>query len=283
MYLAHLLLSCRTQVTSNTCAWYIYLSVELFHIDPIEPAFSSSPGCYATLCWSPHHISTVTTTQKLGGVCVCVGGVTWKQFNRPSVYEQAIGAQWIPHRAIHHHSPERKSPLTFFSFLGKEEECLYMWHHKKLETVIFSSPPCSLPAPTFAPLSSTSPWDTVLLCRAPKTGQVYCPLSPNYTSDPRTSPQRSPPCFRESAGPASGGKSLHSSGWVGATLLPRGCETTWGGFQGEWRPMAGEQSFVPASRQCQRLYHTHLATFMHRVCSCAPDMELFLMVSFGPT
>lgn len=168
--------SCRSQVTSDTSGnvgLHIYFSTEHSLIDLIEPAFSSlllmqccQPAarllCNPAPITSPyfHYISTprqANGVKKLG---------TWKQFNRPSMYEQVIWALWIPHSLP---SPEPWEKVTFnlFSFslfLLKKEECLYMWHHKKFETIIFSSPSSSLPAPTFAPLSPTSP---LLLCWAP--------------------------------------------------------------------------------------------------------------------
>lgn len=126
-------------------------------------------------------------------------------------------------------SPKRKSQFSshftfFMSSSPKERACFYVWRHKKLETVIFSSPPSSLTAPTFAPLSPTPYPDTLwYFAWLQKQASIAIFLRPKHNPDRRNLPHRPASLFhavKQSSLP--GGKWLDSSSRVKATVLPRG-------------------------------------------------------------
>lgn len=172
----------------------------------------SQSGSYATLCWSLHHISTVTITQRWGSRKRVE---TWKQFKRPMV--------WADHRSPEN-SPQSdpsdaKSHLTlflspFFSCRGRglpaHVTSRETWNRHFLQPSLLTAcwHICS-PLPTLSPrklcasLLGSRKQDSVITSPA----QIAHPNPQDFiTQGPFL-------WSRESAGPVSGGKLLHSSGW----------------------------------------------------------------------
>lgn len=136
---------------------------------------------------------------------------------RSAVYKHTIGAQWIPHRAIHHYNPERKSKLVFpFFFWNRRGVPVHVTSLENLKLSFLGA----LPPHILSPLQPL--WDTQSFSAALQKQASITSIPAQTTALIPGLYHRVTLRFTESVDPASWGTSLYSSAWVGTAMLPHG-------------------------------------------------------------